>query len=238
MDLEEFKKRLTIEPRSDDPELVEARRGSVAHAGVWRAAQAFEDRLEAALKLPVAPGRAERIVERCLRRSRAPLMFALAASLTVAAVIAVWLLPSGPSAADLEIRTAFVEHLDNPEPALASETPVDPERIRAEFAVAGVELTGDLGNVTYLYPCVIGGEKGLHLVMTGADGAKATMMMMPGRELAVAADFSLPKVSAQLLPTAMGAIALFGHRQQDLSGLSRTVADSLAPLQRTALLLR
>ncbi len=238
MDLEEYEKRLLSEPRSDEPEAVEARRASTAHAAAYRAAQAFEDKLEAALKLPVAPDAAERIIERCLpRRSRAPVWIALAASLAVAAVVAVWLVPSGPSAADLEIRTAFVEHLDFPEPALTSDAPVDPDRVREAFAVAGVEVKGSLGNVTYLSPCVIGGEKGVHLVMTDADGQKATMMLMPGRQLAAVADFSLPGISAHLLPSAIGAIALFGHGNQDLGGLSRAVSGSIGPLAVTALLL-
>lgn len=239
MDLEEFEKRLLSEPRSDDPEVIAARRASTAHAAAYRAAQAFEDRLEAALTLPVAPDAADRIIARCLgRRSRAPVWIALAASLAVAAVVAVWLVPSGPSAADLAVRAAFVDHLSLPEPALDSQTPVDSEQVRAAFAVAGVELTGELGNVTYLYPCVIGGQKGLHLVMTESDGSQATLMMMPGRHLVAAADFSLPGLSAHLLPTAMGAIALFGHGNQDLSGLSRAVSDSIGPLAATALLLR
>ncbi len=237
MDLEEYEKRLLSEPRSDEPEAVEARRASTAHAAAYRAAQAFEDKLEAALKLPVAPDAAERIIERCLpRRSRAPVWIALAASLAVAAVVAVWLVPSGPSAADLEIRLAFVEHLGNPEPALESERAVDPAQVRAAFAGVGVDLVDPLGNVTYLSPCVIGGRQGLHLVLTGAEGAKTTLMMLPGQHLTAAAEFNLPGISARLERTDMGAIALFGHRNQDLDALSREVLANVAPLLRTALL--
>ncbi len=240
MDLKEFQQRLGAEPRGQDPEVLTARGESVAHAAAYRAALDFEDRLEAALRVPVPNDAAERIIERCLGRPARPWLPAwvgIAAVLALAIGIGVWLLPIGPNPADLELRTAFVEHLDNPEPALVSDATVGAERVRAAFAVAGAEFDGGLDNVTYLSPCVIGGKKGLHLVLTDSSGAKTTLMMMPGSRLAASAEFSLPGISARVEPTPVGAMALFGHRGQDLDKLSRNILASLGPLAQTALLL-
>ncbi len=70
---------------------------------------------------------------------------------------------------------------------------------------------------------------------TDQGGEKATVMMIPGEQLTAVAEFALPGISARLLPTSMGAIALFGHQSQDLGELSRDVLDNVTPLAQVAL---
>ncbi|MDJ0656901.1 MAG: DUF3379 family protein [Xanthomonadales bacterium] len=238
MDLNEFNRRLNEEPRSDDPELKQARNESLQHAAAYRDAQQFEDKLEQALRLPVEDGLADSILEHCLgkesaaQQRRLPAWLGIAASIAVAAVVAVVLFRGEP--VNAELRDAFVEHVQHPEGAFKSNQPVDSGRFLATLASAGVEFAGSPNDVTYFYPCDIGGKRGLHWVVTDDQGQKTTVLMIPGQELASAHDFRFEQVPARMLPTSAGAMALFGHQGQDLDELASRYSQSITALPTSA----
>ena len=215
MKLEEFEKQLLIEPGSQDPEFLAAKKGSLAHARAHKASERFERKLSAALQLPVDEGRAGQVLEAVLgdpasgSSGRRWGLLAMAASLVAAVGLSLLLVQSKPAP---DIRTAFVAHLRHPEPAaLASREAVDEQRALEALALMGATGLPRQATVTYVYPCPIGGVKGMHMVVTDSQQRQTTLLFMPDRSLASADEFVVDGMPAQVFNTPSGAAAAFAH---------------------------
>lgn len=236
MDLKDFNRRLGEEPRSDDPELRQARNESIAHAAAFRDAQQFEDRLEHALHLPVEAGLADSILEHCLgpeqTRRIVPGWLAVAASFAVAALVAVFLFRGEP--VNAELRDAFIAHMEYPEGALDSDQVISGQRFLVSLAKSGVDFAGTPDDITYFYPCIIDEKPGLHWVVTDDRGQKTTVLLIPGHEIASVHDFSVGEISARMLPTSAGVMALFGHQGQAVDSLADRYTSSITAMRTSA----
>ncbi|MEM1090587.1 MAG: DUF3379 family protein [Pseudomonadota bacterium] len=233
MDFEQYKIYLNADPRSREPEFLEASRSSIQNASAHAAAQEFEDKLESALRVPVPSPSVETILAHCFTDEesshsyRPPTWLAMAAAVLVLVGVASVILPRGPQV-DAFAREAFVAHLEHPEPAaFANDRPLPPPMVAQGFTSQGVSLEEAIADVTYLSPCVIGEKRGLHLVLTDDTGDKVTVMLLPGEPMEEKHNFSMDQVTVQMMPTGAGALALFGHQGQDLSPLARQLARDL-----------
>lgn len=222
MDLEEYKKKLQIEP--GDPELEAARNESLDHARAARASAEFERRLSAALNVPVSPDAADRVLSRVLGNpptSSARRWLAVAASLVAVIAIAVVLVRS-PEVGDLQ--AAFVEHLNHPEPmALASREPVAPSLADEALQLVGAGEADPGPKVTYVSRCVIGGIRGVHMVLTDDQSRKTTLLFVPDRQVVDATQFRSDGRPARLFGTRTGAVAVFGHGGQSPDPVIRSL---------------
>lgn len=231
MDFKKYLTRLGVEPRSQDPRFLDASRSSLDHARAHAEAQKFEDKLEAALKLPSDPALKQDLLAIAGGQSRPAShasvagWLALAASVLVLVGVASFLLPT--TGADAQVRQAFVAHLSHPEPALTARQNISDQRILERFAERGIVLREGLQDVSYYSPCVIGDVPGLHLVMTDDEHQQVTLMLMPGQGLESKHNFSMGDMTVQLSETSAGALALFGHQGQDLSGTMRDLLRNI-----------
>jgi hypothetical protein len=239
MNLEEFNKRLMIEPNDQDPEFLAARRASTEHMAAARDAEAFESLLGDALRPAVDPELHEQILSHSLGADRAPggrawQWMAIAATLVLAFGLSSVFFYRPAEA--LPLREAFVEHLRYPEPkALTSLDQVSENDVKKMFARYGADLVTEVGQVTYLSPCKIGGKRGIHMVVTESDGRKITVMYLPRETLAMAEEFSIDEISARMVRTPIGVLALFGHQGQDVNELSTRLMRGLGGLSIAAL---
>ncbi len=233
MDFDQYKIYLSADPRSQEPEFLEASRSSVQNASEHAKALAFEKTLERALRVPVPSPSTQDIMTRCLGEQstatiyRPPVWLAMAAAVLVLVGVASVILPGGNTEVDDYARAAFVAHLEHPEPALSNTAKVGEEQLIAEFSRQGVNLEQAIADVTYLSPCLIGEKKGLHLVLTDSSGDQITVMMMPGETLQESHNFSMDSMTVQMIATKAGALALFGHQGQNLSPLGKSLARNV-----------
>lgn len=236
MNLDDFKKMLMTEPDSRDPEFLAARRESTEHMAAARDSEDFESQLAAALRVTVQPDLAETILERALPESETPRNWrwlAVAATVTLAVGISVVLFQR--SGEDLSLREAFVQHLLHPEPsALASRDTISVDDLQQAFSRFGADLDTDVGHVTYLQRCRIGGRRGLHMVVTH-NGDQVTVMYLPKEALAKAEDFFVGEVTGRMVATPTGVLALFGHQGQDMDELSARFLRGLGAFSVAAL---
>ncbi|MFK7955420.1 MAG: DUF3379 family protein [Lysobacterales bacterium] len=233
MDFEQFKIFLNADPRSREPEFLEAARSSIQNASDHAKALAFEDKLDNALRVPVVSPTTDDILTHCfgdeqsVSSYRPPTWLAMAAAVLVLVGVASVLLP-GASPVDAYAREAFIAHLGHPEPgALSSEDAISADAVILAFANQGIAMRDALADVTYMSPCVIGEKKGMHLVVTEKSGDQITVMMMPGEGLESSHNFSVETMTVQMVPTNAGALALFGHQGQDLSPLGRELVRDI-----------
>ena len=151
MNLDDFKKILMTEPDSEDPEFVTAKTSSLEHARATRESERFEQQLAAALKVPVPEDGARRILaglgQGGTTVARWPLLAVAAALVAAVGLAALMLRPVAPS----DVRVAFVEHLQHPEPrALASDAPVAEARALAALKVMLTKSLDRIGRISTL----------------------------------------------------------------------------------------
>ena len=134
----------------------------------------------------------------------------------------------------MPMREALVAHMNNlyEYPKALRGTEARPESvIRAVFAEFGADLSSGFGKVTFLARCKIGGKRGIHLVVTENSGDKTTIMFLPDQELIANISFDVDQVSARIVSTPTGIVALFGHDGQDLSATTAALLQGLRGIE-------
>ncbi len=224
MNRQEFEQQLGAEPRSNDPDFVAARRRSVELAGLARDALAFEDKLEAAIKLPVGEDVADQVLAYVRENepaaanpvsARPGWMRVLPIAASVAAIFALGIM-IGRNSQPSPLADAFAEHVTHETFALDLSDPIALGRVQAAFAAHGAEfqLAAD-SKVTYMSKCVIGDQVGIHLVVVDANGEHSTVMYLPDQPDVRDAAFEAGDIPAQMFRTADGGVsATFAHDGQ------------------------
>jgi hypothetical protein len=139
----------------------------------------LETELYEALSVPVPDGLADRVlVAHGIRRRRAPWAWALAATILLAAGIAV---VGRPMFSGRALASEAIAHVhEEPQSFSIVETHV-PELLSRELAVQGVGLGVKLGQVTYATLCPTSAGKAHHIVVATPDGP-VTLLLLPGDE--------------------------------------------------------
>lgn len=214
--------------------MLEARRSSVQHMAAARKSDAFESSLEAALKLKTETHLAAEILanvrqhEPTADRSHWGGWLAAAASITLALGIGSFVYDGTVAATPM--REAFVAHINNDHeyPMALTRAEVRPESaVREFFDEFGADLESSFGKVTYLTRCRIGDKLGIHLVVTEKSGDKTTVMFLPDEKLVAEVSFDVDQMTARMVSTPTGVVALFGHDGQDLSATTAALLQGL-----------
>jgi hypothetical protein len=181
----EFRRRITAEPRSRDPELL-AHRDSCKEgcAAFWQRAQRFDDELEAALAVPVPEGMVDRILlaqatgdrRRQVGMRRAWLAMAASVALAFAGVGLVW------RQTDLNSLPALaVAHMPGEMEALTLTQPMSGADVEAGFTGRAMHLKGPMPvGVTYVHDCTVGAYPVVHTV-TRMDDEPVVALYVPGK---------------------------------------------------------
>ena len=228
MNRKDFEQFLGAEPRSKDADFVEARRSSVEFAALARDANAFEDRLEAALQLPVEADFADQLLSKLTEAepsigatsqssSRWTRILPIAAS--IAAVFALGVMIGRNAEQPSPLQQAFAEHAAHETFALDLTDPIELERVNAAFAAHGAEFQlAANSKVTYMSTCQMGDKIGLHLVVMDEHGEHTTVMYLPEEADVREGSFEAGDLPGKLIQTKDGgAAAIFYHDDQTSS---------------------
>ena len=215
MDCSEFRRQLLIDPRA--PGMADAAQQRVCEDAPQRLAEALalEQRIDAALAVPVPAGLAERVIAALPARSapspRRWWPLALAASLLLSALLG-WSWLRAPAGGQGLIGDS-VEHLSHEPYALTRTERVPPALVGRMFAEAGLRLAPDRLALTYLNRCPLGARMSVHMVMSGSQGP-VTVMYVPG-ERTERIDTRYEMVAVRTLPYANGALVLLAESNRD-----------------------
>lgn len=188
----EFRRELAAVPQAMRAEAREHRARCATCAEAWQRAQVFEQRLQAALAVPVPAELADRILlkqttdSRQIRQTARQTWLRLAAGVVMTAgMVGVGYLAFGTSES---LASASAAHLSH-EPFALNRTELIPAATVSQlFAESGVYLKAPLNSVTYLTRCPVYGQKTIHLVIRDG-GQPITAIYVPGNQQG-SADFS------------------------------------------------
>ena len=159
------------------------------------------------------------------RRSWAPLWFAVAATVVLAASISLRM--SGLFVTYDTLADEVLAHLDHEPVSLrVTDVPVSDERLQRALPATVALFDRDRALVTYANPCVINGHRVPHLVIQGQHGP-VTILLMPEERLADAIPLEGESVHGMIVPVGNGSIAIIANRDEPLDPLRRNVVESI-----------
>lgn len=220
----EFRRQLTIDPRSQDADLLRHKHECPACAGFAGQQARFEERLTEALHVDVPVELHARLVlNQSLHQSRRIRTLAIAASvlLTVALAGGWWLRPLSPS-----LDQIVIAHIEEEREFLASRDHVPDTKIVQLTQAIGMPLRGDIGTVRLAEICPIGKHHGAHLVLAGANGP-VTVLLLPGETIPRRKSFERDGFRGILVPTGYGGMAIVGQPGEGLDGVAHRIQVAL-----------
>ena len=159
------------------------------------------------------------------RRSKAPIWFAVAATVVLGLSIA------------LRMSSIFVEydsladevlaHLDHePRSLVVTDVPVSDRRLQRAVPASMAVFDRDETLITYANPCIINGKRVPHLVVQGQHGP-ITILLMPEEKVDAKTPLDGDTVHGVILPVGDGSIAIIGPREESLEPIQENVRASL-----------
>ena len=239
MECLEFRRRLSADPGSRDPEFLAHR--DTCHAGCtesWWRAQRFERQLRNVLQSPGAPGDLdERVLlaqATSLRgrvRHRWQFGLALAASLLVALVVAgyAWNLRAADGG---PLAGLAIAHVRSEAFSLTMTRPIDATQIRPVFANRGVTLHDVPTHAVFAADCRVGPYRAVHLVLR-ENANPITALYVVGYRIAGARDFSRAGWHGREVPIGNGTLVLLGNGNAGFAAAERALSSAvLGPLRQ------
>jgi hypothetical protein len=178
------------------------------------------------LVMPELPGIDENVATLPVRRrSKAPVWFAVAATVVLGLSIA---LRMSPIFEDYEtLADEVLAHLDHEPGALrVTDVPVSDRRLARAVPASMAVFDREAALITYANPCIINGKRVPHLVVQGQHGP-VTILLMPEEKVAGATPLDGDSVHGVILPVGDGSIAIIGPREEFLEPIQENVRASL-----------
>lgn len=231
----EFRRQLATDPGSREARFL-AHEGECARcANAAAEARAFENRLSAALAVPVPEGLADRILLRQttdLRHADAPARGApLPGWLKIAAAVVLAVGGAGGAAwfhfAGADLAELSVAHLPHEPMALSSRASIRPEEVSAMFASVDAPLVGSPGEINYLHRCRVGKDMTVHMVVQAADGP-VTLLYFVDRKAGERRSFERNGVVGRQVPMGAGTLMLMASQDHSFDGLEQTWRGAIA----------
>lgn len=159
------------------------------------------------------------------RRSRAPIWFAVAATLVLATSVSLRM--SGLFETYETLGEEVLAHLDHEPAALrVTDIPISDERLQRALPTALAVIDRDRSLVTYANPCIINGHRVPHLVVQGEYGP-VTILLMPEEHVAEMIPLEGDNVHGMILPVGDGSIAIIANSIEPLAPVRRNVIESI-----------
>jgi hypothetical protein len=159
------------------------------------------------------------------RRSKAPIWFAVAATVVLGLSIA---LRMSPMFEEYEtLADEVLAHLDHEPGALrVTDVPVSDRRLQRAVPASMAVFDRDTTLITYANPCIINGKRVPHLVVQGQHGP-ITILLMPEESVDETTRLDGEAVHGVILPVGDGSIAIIGPRDESLEPIQENVRASL-----------
>ena len=232
MNCEEYRQALTADPAWTD---------ETGHGAACADCRAFTRRLQAlnldiaralqievpALAMPDLPGIDNTSVTAlpAPRRSRAPIWFAVAATVVLATSVSLRL--SGLFDTYETLGEEVLAHLDHEPASLrVTDVPVSDARLQRALPATVAVIDREQSLVTYANPCIINGHRVPHLVIQGQHGP-VTILLMPEESVADPIPLEGDNVHGMILPAGDGSIAIIANRLEPLEPVRRTIIESI-----------
>jgi hypothetical protein len=159
------------------------------------------------------------------RRSRAPIWFAIAATVVLATSVSLRM--SGLFETYETLGEEVLAHLDHEPQALrVTDIPVSDARLRRALPAAVAVIDRERSLVTYANPCIINGHSAPHLVVQGQHGP-ITILLMPEEAVDDAIALEGDNVHGVIVPSGDGSIAIIANREEPLDAVRQNVIDSV-----------
>lgn len=215
----EFRRLVDTEPNSEDEDFVRHKSECESCAAFASRVARFSSTLNAAARIDPPENLASRILLRqSFSDSGVPLSrrsaLALAASITVVAGLAAsgtyLLRPADPLAR--EIFTRIRQASDT----FQSKAILDNQAVAEALAPIGLDVTGELGKITYVGQSTLRGKPSGHIVMQG-EWAPCTVFLIP--DINVASEYSIrdDDLKGVVVPFGGGAMAIVGAPEESLA---------------------
>ncbi|MEO6072403.1 MAG: DUF3379 family protein [Burkholderiales bacterium] len=193
-----------------------------------RSMNAFEGKLESAVRIPVDPTLAERIVlNQKLKGGRRNRVMAIAASFLLIASL-VGGIAYRHFAPDLRLLNASVDHVMGEPGALTALQVVSKKELVLALANSGGSLKQDFANaVVYLHDCPVPGGVGKHMVWVTPRG-KVTLITMPNQRVLWRVDGEYKGLITALMPAGRGSYAIVADNEAALKTAEAMVGQHIA----------
>lgn len=236
MNYSEFKKLILADPWSQTPEVVEARRSSPEFEQFAVETQKLARSIEAAVAISAPADLLDSIkaIAQPIAPQRSWMPWALAASILVA-VGTVGITWKQNHQWD-SVEAYLADHYSHDGEMLLSEsggtaTGAEISRMMASLnATAGQQLAG---KVTFIKYCPTPNGKGLHMVVSTADGPM-TIIFMPGTQVTDGELLEFGQEHAYVVNLEHGSAAIIGRKEQPVQSLQALVRSAIVPLQAGA----
>lgn len=223
MDCLEFRRAAGADPQHLEPGALAHARGCQRCAAHLRELQALDERILAALRVPLSsPGRAaggRRSPPAGIGLDRRRWM-GLAASIVAGVLVGTLLWVGNPRDSLARDLVAHLAH--EPEALAPTDLPVDPARAGEVLARGGIRLRPDAVTVSYANSCEFRGRLVPHLVVRTAEGP-VTVMVLRDERPARPVQFEERGYAGRIVPAGPGSIALIGAAGNDLESITAAV---------------
>ncbi len=220
----EFRRHLTIDPRSQDANLLQHKRECPACAAFAAQQARFEERLTEALRVEVpAELHAHLVLNQSLHQSRRIRTLAIAATvlLTVTLAVGWWLRPFSPS-----LDQTVIAHIDEERDLLTLLDRVPDTTVAHLSQTVGMPLQGNVGEVRHAGICTIGKHRSGHLVLAGTKGP-VTVLLLPGEPVVRRKSLEGGGLQGILVPTGTGSMAIVGEPGEALDKVEQRLLVAL-----------
>lgn len=196
--------------------------------------QALDAQIIRALTLPVPPLQvpdlppveSANVTALPERKNRAPVWFALAATVALAAVIGVRMFGSNLDTS-VPLAEQIVAHLEHEKFSLqVTDVAVSDDRLARIVPANVATLDRNDGLVSYAQSCVINGHSVPHLVFQGERGP-VTILLMPDEQIGGPERIESEFFNGVILPVGNGSIAIVGEDGEDLLKMEEMIKRSV-----------
>lgn len=179
--------------------------------------RAFDERIRAALSVPVLAAQARRAAPAAgVDRRR---WMALAASIVGGVLVGALLWVGGPRSS---LAGDLVEHMSHEPQALAASGPAETAALDEVLERGGIRLRPGLGTVSYARSCEFRGHMVPHLVVR-TDRGPVTVMVLRNERPSRPVHFDEQGYSGSIVPAGPGSIAVIGDAGNDLGQVTAEV---------------
>lgn len=227
----EFRRMLLTDPGVVDPEFAEHRRDCLDCTDAVERSAHFERRLREAVNIKVPENLASSILLKQSFQSQAEppwwrsrRLYALAASILV--VVGLAFMGLVPQLEQRRLSEEFVALVNAAPYALATTTPVSSSEISAALEPAGLDLEGNIGDVTFAGRCIVRGKLSGHIVLKG-DSAPITVFLIGERLVADRATIRSDHYRGIVLAQGSGTIAIVSSPGEALEKVEARVRSAI-----------
>lgn len=236
MDRNEFKRRFLADPRRPGDELLHARRQCAEADAVAREAEAFEDKLEPALRTAAPDDLLDRVLalpdqdHQTSRRQGLPRWLPMAMAATLLMTLGVGSIAWWQAKQIATLKTYVTTHYRHDgemvlaAAALGEPAPMSVQQVLGELqASAGADLEN---LIRYIKFCPTPDGQGAHMVVM-TDSGPATVIFMPDMQVLRPQRLEFGNMHAEVFRLDQGAAAVIGQRGQSLEDTVRLVREAL-----------